>query len=267
MASRIRTLAAFAALAALASGCTLVESTRTHFAGEEWDPDPNDPFEIENRQTHNFNDAVDRVFLKPTAEAYVNHAPEGVQSCISNFFSNLYEPVRIVSGLLVLDPLSASRSTTRFAANTVVGGLGCVDVAGEGMDVERQEIDLGLAARHWAGNEQSFYVVAPLFGPTTLIDGAGSAAASEFLNPIDATNPDVRDRDGDSPGAARYNPFGMRDQGHRQMTSGVQGLDARANLLVATDFVEEAALDPYSFIRDGYLDQRAAQAAALGPER
>ena len=37
---------------------------------------------------------------------------------------------------------------------------------------------------------------------------------------------------------------------------GIQAVDTRADLLAASRVVEQAALDPYTFIRDAYLQRR-----------
>ena len=37
---------------------------------------------------------------------------------------------------------------------------------------------------------------------------------------------------------------------------GVRLIDRRADLLTATEIVEDAAIDPYSFVRDAYLQRR-----------
>jgi phospholipid-binding lipoprotein MlaA len=39
---------------------------------------------------------------------------------------------------------------------------------------------------------------------------------------------------------------------------GLRVVDTRASLLDATDTVDRVALDPYSFVRDAYLQRRAA---------
>ncbi|MFX6652861.1 MlaA family lipoprotein, partial [Acinetobacter baumannii] len=42
---------------------------------------------------------------------------------------------------------------------------------------------------------------------------------------------------------------------------GLEVVDTRASLLNATDTVDRVALDPYSFVRDAYLQRRAAMVA------
>ena len=44
----------------------------------------------------------------------------------------------------------------------------------------------------------------------------------------------------------------------RNTTYALRAVDKRADLLGATDIVEEAALDKYEFIRDAYIQKRAS---------
>jgi phospholipid-binding lipoprotein MlaA len=44
-------------------------------------------------------------------------------------------------------------------------------------------------------------------------------------------------------------------------------VDTRANLLQATDLLEQAALDPYAFTRDAYLQLRQNRSTVYGTDR
>jgi phospholipid-binding lipoprotein MlaA len=89
----LRTLLAAQALVlvALASGCATVPPN----AGQ----DPRDPLESFNRQVFAFNDGLDKVVLKPLAQAYSQILPPQVQECLSNGFSNLREPSNALNNL------------------------------------------------------------------------------------------------------------------------------------------------------------------------
>ena len=58
-------------------------------AGCATGPNQRDPYEKFNRKMFAFNDAVDRVALKPAATAYKQVLPSFVQTGVSNFFGNL----------------------------------------------------------------------------------------------------------------------------------------------------------------------------------
>lgn len=258
-----------AAAALAASGCTMLESGRAAMDGEELDLHPNDPFEIENRFVYNVNSAIDRTVLEPAARAYVATAPEPVQSCVSNFFSNLGEPVNAVSHALAFNRESASQSVSRFLMNTVVGAAGCVDVADEA-GLEEREADLGLAVRSWGDtdyeNDSSLYLVVPILGPTTPVDGAGSFVGRSYVHPFNFPYGKREDGEETRSEFARLNPYGMRERSERNIADGLDGFHTRVELLDATDLVREVALDEYSFVRDAYLEQRAGGAGDLRDE-
>ena len=243
----------------------MLEAGRTFAQDEEWDPDPNDPFEIENRFIHGVNDTIDRIALEPTARAYVAVVPVPAQNCVSNFFSNLGEPINAVSHAMALNHESAGLSVSRFVMNTFMGGVGCFDVAKEA-GVEEREADIGLAIRSWGDpdpeNDQSVYLVLPLLGPSTPADGSGFYAGT-FLNPMDYPYGDKEYGNETRSEFAKRNPYGIRDRGARNAATAANVVVIRAELLDATDLVREVALDEYSFIRDAYLEQRAANAREL----
>ncbi|HLX02694.1 MAG TPA: MlaA family lipoprotein, partial [Trinickia sp.] len=78
------------------------------------------------------------------------------------------------------------------------------------------------------------YLVLPLFGPSSFRDGVGRAVDVKF-NPLNYVDPAWR------------NPLYV-----------AQFVSARADLLGATNLLEAAALDKYSFVRDAYVQQRKA---------
>ena len=86
-----------------------------------------------------------------------------VQDCLSNGFSNLREPSNALNNLLQGKGADAASDVCRFAVNTTVGLLGCVDVATR-RGLERHREDFGQTLGVWgAGN--GAYLVLPLFGP------------------------------------------------------------------------------------------------------
>ncbi|MDE2132819.1 MAG: VacJ family lipoprotein, partial [Betaproteobacteria bacterium] len=93
--------------------------------------------------------------------------------------------------------------------------------------------DFGQTLAVW-GWENSTYLVLPLLGPSTLRDSVGLV--------------------GDY-------PVGLYANLHTTYTKeaeiyGFQVVNTRSNLLAATNVLEIAALDPYAFMRDAYLQQR-----------
>jgi phospholipid-binding lipoprotein MlaA len=211
------------ALGALLAGCATVPPN----AGQ----DPRDPMESFNRQVFAFNEGLDKVVLKPLAQAYDTVLPQGVQDCLANGFSNLREPSNAFNNLLQGKGSEAVGDVCRFAVNTTVGLLGCFDVAAR-MGLEKHREDFGQTLAVW-GVGNGPYLVLPLFGPSTFRDTAGLGVET-FL--------DVN--------------FWIENVSVRNTIFGVRTVHYRDELLPADKVIEGAALDKYSFIRDGYLQRR-----------
>jgi phospholipid-binding lipoprotein MlaA len=120
----------------------------------------------------------------------------------------------------------------RVAINSTIGILGFVDVHTMSGGERRKE-DFGQTLGHW-GVGSGAYIVIPFFGPSTIRDGFGLVADTLYFDPISYIS-DVRTRN--------------------QVRLG-QFIDARTELLNASDILEEASIDPYAFQRDAYLQYR-----------
>ena len=211
------------ALLALLAGCATVPPN----AGQ----DPRDPLESFNRQVFEFNEGLDKVVLKPLAQVYDKVLPVPVQDCLSNGFSNLREPSNALNNLLQGKGAAAASDVCRFAVNTTVGLLGCFDVASN-MGLEKHREDFGQTLGVWGVGNGPFLVL-PLFGPSTIRDTAGLGVETVL---------DVN--------------FWLENVSVRNIIFGVRTVSFRAELLKADDLISGAALDKYTFIRDGYLQRR-----------
>lgn len=210
-------------LAAVLTGCASVPPN----AGQH----PRDPLEPLNRQVFAFNEAVDTAVVKPLAQVYDKVLPVQVQDCLSNAFSNLREPSNALNNLLQGKAADAANDVCRFAINTTVGLLGCFDVASR-MDFEKHREDFGQTLAVW-GIGNGPYLVLPLLGPSSARDGVGLGVET-FL--------DVN--------------FWIENVSVRNIIFGVRLVNARDELLAADKLITAAALDKYTFIRDGYLQRR-----------
>ena len=229
----LRGCIAFAVLL-LASGCATLPPN----AGQ----DPRDPWEKYNRNMFAFNDGFDEAITKPLAELYVK-LPQGMRTCLSNAFSNLRGPSTAINNFFQSKPVEALSDVGRFAVNTTVGIVGCFDVAtGWGMEAHRE--DFGQTLGVW-GFEPGPYLVMPIFGPSSVRDAIGIYGFEPFLD----LNFYI-----DYPGI-EYTVLGLRV------------VNERAELLPADRLVREAALDRYSFIRDGYLQRRRSLVYDGNPPR
>lgn len=193
--------------------------------------DARDPWESMNRSIYNFNDAVDTVAIKPAAKVYVNVVPSFVRTGLYNFMGNLGDVWSMANSALQLKGQHAVESFMRVSVNTVFGLGGVLDIATE-MRLERHKEDFGQTLGYW-GVKPGPYVVLPLLGPSTLRDTVAF--------PVDYKGDAIRQFD---------------DQATRNSLVALRTLDLRANLLKTVDTVKEASLDPYSFVRDAYLQKR-----------
>ncbi|MFY3386404.1 MlaA family lipoprotein [Paracidovorax sp. MALMAid1276] len=201
-------------------------------------PDPRDPLESYNRSMTRFNEQVDAMVLKPVAIAYREVTPAPVRTGVSNFFANLSDVWSFVNNVLQLRGEAAASSFMRVNVNTFMGLGGVLDIASE-LGIERYRQDFGLTLGRW-GVGTGPYVVLPILGPST--------ARDTLALPLDAKGNLVGYVD---PVSARNALYALR------------AVDARSNLLRASNVLDSAALDKYSFTRDVFLQVRSQ--AGQGP--
>lgn len=197
------------------------------------DRKPGDPFEPMNRAIFTFNDNVDRYVAVPVAKGYQKVTPQPLRTAVSNFFSNLGDLTNAANALLQLKITDATEDVMRFTMNTVFGLGGLLDWATPA-GLPKHHQDFGLTLGHW-GIPSGPFLVLPLFGPSTVRDSMGLIVDVKF-NPLNYMEPAVR------------NPLYV-----------LQFVSTRSDLLGATDLLQQAALDKYSFVRDAYTQQRRAR--------
>lgn len=193
-----------------------------------------DPLEPFNRAMFAFNDKVYFYVLKPVVRVY-RHVPEPVRVSTGNFFSNLRAPIRMVNSLLQLKLVDAGNELLRFGINSTFGIAGLFDPAGRHLGIRRVDEDLGQTLGHY-GVGQGFYLVLPLFGPSTLRDGAGGFVDAWYLDPVVYLDDTA-------------------------VAAGLLALDKinAASLDRDTyEAIKHEAFDPYTFIRDAYVQRREA---------
>jgi phospholipid-binding lipoprotein MlaA len=193
--------------------------------------DEHDPFEGFNRAMYKFNDAIDRAVMKPVAKGYNKVVPSPVNKGITNFFNNLGDIVVIFNDLLQFKISRAASDTARVFINSTVGLLGFIDVASS-LELRKHDEDFGQTLGYW-GIETGPYLVLPFLGPSTIRDTFGRAVDWQ-LDPVYQVSP----------------------TNDRYWTVALRAVDTRAGLLTAGKILEEAALDPYLFMRDSYLQRR-----------
>ena len=197
--------------------------------------DPKDPLQAYNRVMFAFNERADQYALKPVAKAYRFITPKPVQFVVGNFFSNLGDLWTGFNNLLQGKGKAAASDTARFFVNSTLGFLGFADVATE-MGLEKHNEDFGQTLGWW-GVPSGPYFVIPLLGPSTIRDAAS--------RPVDT-----------------YGQPYMWQDGHDALKWSLWAVDkvhTRASLLDAEGALNDAALDKYTLMRDGWLARRRNQ--------
>ncbi len=189
-----------------------------------------DPFERLNRGTYQFNDAIDRVTLKPIAKGYNKVVPGPVRTGVTNFGRNLFTPASALNNLLQGKPKASLTELARFGINSTIGIGGLIDVAADS-GIEAQTEDFGQTAAVW-GVPAGPYLVLPFRGPTTLRD-AVTMPLDVMADPL-----------------YHYENTSVRDK-----LVVLRIIDMRARLLSLEGLLQDSQ-DPYVTIRESYLQNR-----------
>ncbi len=207
------------------TGCATTEPATSNASMAAVEPSPVDPYEGFNRSMYGFNMGLDRFFFKPVASGYKFITPDFMQTGVTNFFRNLKGINVVLNDMLQGKFDQGASDTGRFLTNTTIGLFGLFDVATH-LGMQYNEEDFGQTLAVW-GVEQGPYLVMPIMGPTTVRDGV-SVVVDKAANP------------------GTYVPG----------TGIVEGISDRANAEGALNFIDEAALDPYVFMRESFLQYR-----------
>jgi phospholipid-binding lipoprotein MlaA len=205
---------------------------------EELAPVVRDPLEGWNRAVFRFNDALIEHAARPAYRGYVYVTPDFMRTGIKNFFHNAAFPARFVNNLLQGRGRAAGVEMSRFMLNTTAGLGGLFDVAKHHEPiVPVEDEDMGQTFGVWGAGE-GFYIVWPLLGPSTARDSLG-LVGDYFLDPF-----------------SYFYPWEV-DVGLRAV-SVFNGLDEMLDLY---DALKGSAIEPYSSVRDAYVQYRQAKIA------
>ena len=190
-----------------------------------------DPIEPINRAVLNFNFFIDDIAITPIVKTYKFIAPEPVEKGVSNFFSNLKEPIRTVSFIFQGEFYKSLNSIGRFTINTFTS-LGTIDLASR-VGMEKNETDFGITLAK-GGVSSGPYIVIPIIGPSNLRDFSGDVV-EYFVDPISNNVP------------------------NREYIAIGNGLNERAEIDKQLDKIREASSDRYEMIKSIYYQNRNAQ--------
>jgi len=196
-----------------------------------------DPLEPLNRAIFKFNDFVYMNALKPLAEGYDAVMPDAFEQGIGNFFTNAQYPARLAGNLLQGRFRGAAVETGRFVVNTTAGVGGLASPADEIEMLEPiPEEDIGQALGSW-GVGEGFYVVVPLFGASTA-RGLVGTLGDRAVSPLDE-------------------PYSVVDEWEWQLgLSGAEFINRSPDLIDRYVEMKSAAIDPYSSLKNGYIQLR-----------
>lgn len=194
---------------------------------------PDDPYESFNRSMFAFNEGLDKYALKPLAKGYQAVTPDFVDTGVSNFFSNLDDILVVINDLLQLKFKQAAKDFSRFVYNTTFGLGGLIDFA-TGFGLPKNNEDFGQTLGYW-GLDAGPYLVLPIVGASSVRDAVGFAVDSTQFDPVFQS---------------------IDDEATKWSLISLKYIDIRADLLSATNIIDETAPDKYAFIRDAWIQRR-----------
>ena len=203
--------------------------------------EPGDHFESGNRKVYAFNESLDEAVLKPTATAYVDTIPEPVRLATSRFFDNLLYFDTILNGFLQGKIGQGFSDLARFGVNSTFGLLGFFDAATP-LGLPQHDEDFGQTLAVW-GAGSGEYLIYPVLGPSGVRD-TGGIVVSLLTNPVMYAAAPVAI------------PLGV-----------LNIVDSRARREGFVQFRDQAALDPYIFTRESYLQNRTFEVYDGQPPR
>ncbi|MFM2485127.1 MlaA family lipoprotein [Celerinatantimonas yamalensis] len=189
-----------------------------------------DPLESFNRAMWNFDyNYLDKPIYRPIVHRYVKSIPSGGRHSINNFMRNLEEPASMFDNLLQFKFQAAVHNLTRFIFNTTLGMFGFIDVMGRA-GVDRNLSDFSDVLGHYGVGDGPFLML-PVAGPST---------------PRQLTG-DVVDQ--------FYFPMAQMNLIEKAVRWTLDGVNRRASVVDQEGLVD-SALDPYTFVKNAYLQYR-----------
>jgi len=197
--------------------------------------DVNDPLEVPNRFIFAFNLTLDTFLLQPAAATYRFLIPGEARDSVRNALRNLRSPVILANDVFQGEMERAEITLMRFLINSTVGVLGLFDVAAEWGYPYHNE-DFGQTLGTYDVGE-GFYLVLPVFGPSSVRDGIG-LAVDTFLDPLTyvATANDLETE------------FLIRPA--------LEGIDTRSRNIETIEDLKRDSIDFYARVRSLYRQNR-----------
>ncbi len=216
------------------SGCS---TSSLHNSEKGTDGDT--PLESYNRAMFSFNRQLDRFIIRPVAKGYRTVTNEYVRNRVSDFFSNIDEPISAANHILQGEFGESGNNIGRFVINTTFGLVGFFDVASKwGMGRNQTGFDETMAT--WCVPDGPF-IVLPVVGPSTPRAAAGFVADG-YSSPMYWV---AQESGGEDAWPVYY------------AVSGLKYLNLMAENLSFLESLEEGSVDYYETIKSTYLQNRS----------
>jgi len=202
----------------------------------------NDPYEPLNRKMYGVQMWAYRNALRPVGKAWVYVVPKPVRQSLDNLNETWNIPVVFFSDVGGAKPRRAGDDFVRYVINMTAGVGGLFDVA-KYAGYEHHDGDAGLTLASW-GISSGPYLFLPGKGPSTFRDGAGYGIGIG-LQPLNYAPSGY--------GLLTYNwAYNIAGQ--------LNGFGESTDMI---DQVERDSLDPYSYIRSAWQQNRQSQVDAF----
>lgn len=192
----------------------------------------NDPYQTFNRHAFALNKEVDQYVYQPVAKSYKAVVPTYARSRVADFFDNLSTVPVIINDFLQGKVYEGSCNMWRLFFNSTIGVLGFYDVA-TSMGLPATDADFGMTLTTW-GYQNTNYFVIPLLGPSTVRDAMGLGVDLQFFSVY---------------------PY-INNVPVRNSLITTNFVQMRAQYLEFQSLADHAAVDPYVFERNAYLQRR-----------
>lgn len=193
-----------------------------------------DPLEGFNRAVFVFNDKLYIYGVRPLTKGYSRVVPLFARKGVKNFFNNLIFPIRFVNNLLQGKGEAAGMEFSAFFINITLGFGGLNDFAQKYVGIRLQDEDFGQTLGSY-GIGNGFYLMLPVLGPSSLRDAVGRAG-DWFIDPTNYAQP-------------------------WELSWGASGLE-KVNWtsfhIGEYEAFKEASIDPYTAMRNAYIQNRNA---------
>jgi phospholipid-binding lipoprotein MlaA len=197
--------------------------------------EPRDPWEPFNRKMYAIHMVLDRHIFGPLARSF-GRLPAEIRTPLTNFSSNLSEPVVFANDVLQAHPTSAATTLGRFVMNSTVGLAGFLDPASHN-HMHHHDNGFGTTLGRW-GVGPGPYMFIPFIGPSDVRDTIGGVG-NIFMSPL----------------------YYARFDGKLPLTMGtglINGLKVRLDADAALANIDQTSTDPYASLRSYFMQNRAA---------